>query len=74
MSNNPKLRVSPFGLIATSTESSAERRHRARPYLPCSRERRRIRTAMRSAASWLAICIAAEESELDDARDPISIH
>ena len=85
MANNLKLRVSPFGLIATPTQNDARdasasahddaaRRHRSRRYVPCSRERRRIRTAALPPTSWLAICIAIEESELDEAGDPISIH
>jgi hypothetical protein len=88
MPNNPKLRVSPFGLIGTGSqvdtegvdaegvdaEGKAARRHRARRFLPCSRERRRIRIAGLAANSWLAICIAAEESELDEPCNPVSIH
>jgi hypothetical protein len=74
MSNNPKLRVSPFGLIAPATEQCVEQPHHARPQLPCSRARRMIRTALRPESSWLASCIAAEESELDDTQDPVSLH
>ena len=90
MSNNVKLRVSPFGLIATTPGTDAAagvgagaktkaapdiaRRHRARRFVPCSRERRRIRTATLPPTSWLAICIAVEESELEEGWDSVSIH
>ena len=81
MPNNVKLRVSPFGLIAPPAQDAASdtgsstpeaaRRHRARRYVPCSRERRRIRTATLPPTSWLAICIAVEEAELDEGGDPV---